>query len=44
VARDSGVSPATVSLVWRDQPGISPETRHLQLSKADFSPQGGNLD
>jgi LacI family transcriptional regulator len=34
IARDSGVSPATVSLVLRDKPGISPETRQRVLDSA----------
>jgi LacI family transcriptional regulator len=34
IARDSGVSPATVSLVLRDKPGISLETRQRVLDSA----------
>ncbi len=34
IAHDSGVSPATVSLVLRDKPGISPETRQRVLESA----------
>jgi LacI family transcriptional regulator len=34
IARDSGVSSATVSLVLRDKPGISPETRQRVLESA----------
>lgn len=34
IARDSGVSPATVSLVLRDKPGISSETRQRVLAAA----------
>lgn len=34
IARDSGVSPATVSLVLRDKPGIGPETRQRVLDSA----------
>ncbi|MCI0396852.1 MAG: LacI family transcriptional regulator [Chloroflexi bacterium] len=34
IARDSGVSPATVSLVLRDKPGISDETRQRVLDTA----------
>ncbi len=34
IARDSGVSPATVSLVLRNKPGISPETRQRVLDSA----------
>lgn len=34
IARDSGVSPATVSLVLRDKPGIGSETRQRVLETA----------
>jgi LacI family transcriptional regulator len=34
IARDSGVSPATVSLALRDKPGISPETRQRVMDTA----------
>lgn len=34
IARDSGVSPATVSLVLRDKPGIGAETRQRVLESA----------
>lgn len=34
IARESGVSPTTVSLVLRDKPGISPETRQRVLESA----------
>ncbi len=47
IARESGVSPATVSLVLRDKPGISPATRQRVLDSASalgyiFSPTKTN--